>query len=77
MEFFPVQSVLLIMFHVQYVCEYSCKLAAGDVTSLCVTCREKRSERVSIFENEIPSFIQISFENQDTGNNGYIQLLVS
>lgn len=52
-------------------------ITAGDVNSLCVACGEKRSEGVSIFENEITSFIQISFENQETGNNGHIQLLVS
>lgn len=25
MDFFPTQSTLLVMFHVQYVCEYSCE----------------------------------------------------
>lgn len=52
-------------------------IATGYINFLWVTCGEKRSEGVSIFENEIASFIQISFENQDTGNNGNIQLLVS
>lgn len=52
-------------------------IAAGDVNSLCVICGEKRSEGVNIFENEITSFIQISFDNEDTGNNGHIQLRVS
>lgn len=52
-------------------------IATGYINLLWVTCGEKRSEEVSIFENEITSFIQISFENQDTGNNGNIQLLVS